>query len=96
MKKFQKYELKRGTTVIDKYGQMGKPQLSTIAELPIAVFLKSDSPYNNNPLFSEITYVGIYKGSFTDFQKHDRLDNKYIINQIVSGNRKVLLYLTEV
>lgn len=96
MNAFKKYAVKRSDTTLDKYGQMRKDAFETIAEVSIAVFLKADNELANNPLYSAISHIGVYKGSFADFRKHDRLDNQFEVRYVIQGKRKVLLYLSEV
>lgn len=97
MNKFKTYELKRSITTLDSFGVQKKNNYEKVNDVRVAVFLKADNQLNNHPLFSKISHVGVYKGSFADFQKHDMLGNHFkIVTEPICGNRKILLYLEEV
>lgn len=95
MARFTNYDLKRSVTTIDKYGDMKKEDFQLVKRVPLAIFINNDIELLNNPNFSTITHKALYKGNFQDFQKHDRIEDKYRVLYIVRGKRKILLYLEE-
>lgn len=95
--RFNTYNLKRAATTIDDYGQMKKGTYSTLVSLPIALYYRAETAYESNPNFSQIDYIGVYKGgAFADFQKQDRLNNDFEIVQAVPTKFQTILFLKKI
>ena len=94
--RFNTYNLRRAATITDDYGQMKKETYSTVASLPIALYYRAETAYESNPNFSQIDYIGVYKGPFADFQKQDRLNNDFEIVQAVPTKFQTILFLKKI
>lgn len=91
----RQFQLLRGGTTVDKYGQLIKAQYSPIGTVDVFTSLYSDTNLANNPNYKEVTHIGIFYGE-NIFQEKDKLDDKFIVLKIVPCGRWTRLLLKEV
>ena len=93
--KLKTYALKRASDVVDEYGQRKKGTYSTIANVKLSIVYSGEAAINN-PHFENVDYVGISFGGFKDFQKGDKVDDKYKVEQVIEAGRAMYLMLVNV
>lgn len=91
----KQYSLYRAFSTVDEYGQVTKNNPRAMAIIQVSVIFNDNKEIKSNPLFSKINYIGICSGNY-DIQKLDKLDNDYLVKEVIKAGRKTILYLEEI